>query len=173
MTFVTLASMSRSLRSLAAAMRAGLGVLVGLVALVGLVGVGAPAAIAQEVHMVSMTGEGLGDADLLKGITIAVVWATWSPRSRDIVERVQPLAGRWSSRARFVTVDFEEERPVVAAFLASRSMAAPVFLDADGAFSKKYAIATLPGLLVLKDGKVVYHGKLPDDPDKLIADALR
>jgi len=173
MSFMTLASTSQWLRSLVAARRAGLGVLMGLVVLVGVLGAGAPAAFAQEVHMVSMTGERLGDGDLVKGITIAVVWATWSPRSRDIVERVQPLAGRWSSRARFVTVDFEEERPVVAAFLASRSMAAPVFLDADGAFSKKYAIATLPGLLVLKDGKVVYHGKLTDDPDKLITDALR
>ncbi len=173
MSIMTLASMSRWPRSLVAARRAGLGVLMGLVVLVGVLGAAAPAAFAQEVHMVSMTGERLGDADLVKGITIAVVWATWSPRSRDIVERVQPLAGRWSSRARFLTVDFEEERPVIAAFLASRSMAAPVFLDADGAFSKKYAIATLPGLLVLKDGKVVYHGKLPDDPDKLITDAIR
>jgi hypothetical protein len=140
--------------------------------LAGLLMVG-PAAFAQDVHMVSMGGDRLGDADLAKGITIVVVWATWSPRSHDIVERVRPLAGRWSSRSRFVTVDFEEDRPAIEAFLAGRSMAAPVFLDADGAFSKKYAIATLPGLLVLKEGKVVYHGKLPDDPDRLISDLLR
>ena len=134
---------------------------------------GGTAAFAQDVHMVSTTGEQLADADLAKGTAIVVVWATWSPRSRDIVERVKPLVGRFSGRGRFVTVDFEEERPAIEAFLAGRSMAAPIFLDADGAFSKKYAIATLPGLLVLKEGKVVYHGKLPDDPDRLLSDLLR
>jgi thiol-disulfide isomerase/thioredoxin len=140
--------------------------------LAGLLAAG-PVAVAQDIHMVSMGGERLNDADLAKGVTIVVVWATWSPRSRDIVERVKPLAGRWGARGRFVTVDFEEERPAIEAFLAGRSMAAPVFLDTDGAFSKKYAIATLPGLLVVKEGKVVYRGKLPDDPDRLISDLLR
>lgn len=131
-----------------------------------------PAAFAQEIHLVGLASERLGDAELAQGTVIAVVWATWSPRSRDIVERVKPLAGRWGPRARVVTVDFEEERPAIETFLAGRSLGAPVFLDSDGLFSKKYAIATLPGLLVLKEGKTIYHGKLPDDPDRLIADLL-
>ncbi len=150
-----------------------LAVCAALAVLLVLLVVGGPAARAQEIQLLGMSGERLNDADLAKGVTIVVVWATWSPRSRDIVERVGPLAGRWGSRSRFLTVDFEEERPAVSTFLAGKSMAVPVFLDADGAFSKKYAIATLPGLLVLKEGKVVYHGKLPDDPDRVIADALR
>jgi thiol-disulfide isomerase/thioredoxin len=134
---------------------------------------GGAAAFAQDVRLTGLAGERLSDADLGQGIAIVVVWASWSPRSRDIVERVRPLAGRWGPRAKILTVDFEEERPAVVAFLAGRSLGAPVYLDADGVFSKKYAIATLPGLLVLKDGKAVYHGKLPDDPDRLLADLLR
>jgi len=134
---------------------------------------GASSAAAQEIHLAGLAGERLGDAELGQGTVIAVVWASWSPRSHDIVERGKALAGRWSSRARVVTVDFEEERPAIETFLAGRSMGAPVFLDTDGVFSKKYAIATLPGLLVLRDGKTVYHGKLPEDPDRLIADLLR
>jgi thiol-disulfide isomerase/thioredoxin len=134
---------------------------------------GGGAGFAQDVRLTGLAGERLSDADLGQGITIVVVWASWSPRSRDIVERVRPLAGRWGPRAKVLTVDFEEERPAVVAFLAGRSLGAPVYLDADGVFSKKYAIATLPGLLVLKDGKTVYHGKLPDDPDRLLADLLR
>lgn len=133
---------------------------------------GARPAAAQEIHLVGLASERLGDAELAQGTVIVVVWATWSPRSRDIVERVKPLAGRWGPRARVVTVDFEEERPAIEAFLAGRPLGAPVFLDNDGVFSKKYAIATLPGLLVLKEGKTIYHGKLPDDPDRLIADLL-
>lgn len=138
----------------------------------GPLGGGRPAS-AQEIHLVGLASERLGDAELGQGTVIVVVWATWSPRSRDIVERVKPLAGRWGPRAKVVTVDFEEERPAIETFLAGRSLGAPVFLDSDGVFSKKYAIATLPGLLVLKEGKTVYHGKLPDDPDRLIADLLR
>lgn|ERR1700720_3547773 len=134
-------------------------------------GGGRPAS-AQEIHLVSLASDRLGDAELAQGTVIVVVWATWSPRSRDIVDRVKPLAGRWGPRARVVTVDFEEERPAIEAFLAGRSLGAPVFLDSDGVFSKKYAIATLPGLLVLKEGKTIYHGKLPDDPDRLITDLL-
>lgn len=132
-----------------------------------------PAVLAQEVHLTSLSGERLSDADLAQGTTIVVVWASWSPRSRDIVERVKELASRWGARARVMTVDFEEDRPAVEAFLAGKALTVPVFLDADGVFSKKYAIATLPGLLVLKDGKSAYHGKLPEDPDRIIADILR
>jgi len=118
-------------------------------------------------------GERLNDADLSRGATIVVVWASWSPRSRDIVERVGPLAGRWGGRARVFTVNFQENAQAVQGFLAGRSFGAPVCLDADGAFSKKYNIATLPGLLVIKDGQVAYRGKLPEDPDRVITDLLR
>ncbi len=133
---------------------------------------GGPAAFAQETKLTGLKGERLSDADLVRGAIVVVVWASWSPRSRDIVERVRLLAGRWGQRARVVTVDFEEDRPTVEAFLAGKALGVTVFLDTDGAFSKKYAIASLPGLLVLKEGKSVYHGKLPDDPDRLIADLL-
>jgi hypothetical protein len=133
---------------------------------------GGPAAFAQETKLTGLKGERLSDSDLVRGAIVVVVWASWSPRSRDIVERVRLLTGRWGQRARVVTVDFEEDRPTVEAFLAGKALGVPVFLDTEGAFSKKYAITSLPGLLVLKEGKSVYHGKLPDDPDRLIADLL-
>lgn len=128
---------------------------------------------AQEVRLSGLAGGELGDADLSRGATVAVIWASWSPRSRDIVERVNPIAARWGSQARVVTVNFQEDRPAVERFLAGKGLAAPVFLDTDGAFSKKYAVATLPGLLVVKDGRVTYHGKLPDDPDRVIGESLK
>jgi len=128
---------------------------------------------AQGVRLQGLNGGELGEADLAHGSTVAVIWASWSPRSRDIVERVNPLAARWASQARVVTVNFQADRPAVERFLAGKGLAAPVFLDADGAFSKKYAVATLPGLLVVKDGQVTYRGKLPDDPDRVIGEALK
>lgn len=128
---------------------------------------------AQEVSLECLGGARLKESDLARGTTIVVVWASWSPRSRDIVERVNPLASRWSGRARVVTVDFQEDRQTVDGFLRGKNLSAPVCLDPDGAFSRKYNVATLPGLLIVKDGQVAYRGKLPEDADRVIADLLR
>jgi len=138
-----------------------------------LLGFAALPAAAQGLRLAGLHGEQLSESDLAHGSTIAVIWASWSPRSRDIVERVNALAARFGSQARVVTVDFQEDRPAIERFLAGKNLSTPVFLDTDGAFSKKYAVATLPGLLIVKEGQVAYRGKLPDDPDRAIADALR
>jgi thiol-disulfide isomerase/thioredoxin len=128
---------------------------------------------AQDVSLSCLSGARLNEADMARGTTIVVVWASWSPRSRDIVERVTPLASRWGSRARVLTVNFQEDRPTVEGFLRGRNLGAPICMDPDGAFSRKYNVATLPGLLIVKDGQVAYRGKLPDDADRVIADLLR
>jgi thiol-disulfide isomerase/thioredoxin len=127
---------------------------------------------AEDVNLSCLGGGHLTDADLGRGATIVVVWASWSPRSRDIAERVGPLAARWGGSARVVTVSFQEDAAAVQRFLAGKSLGAAVCLDPDGIFSHKYTVATLPGLVVVKDGQVGYHGKLPDDPDAVIAPLL-
>ena len=128
---------------------------------------------AQEISLSCLGGARLNEADLAQGTTIIVIWASWSPRSRDIVERVQPLASRWGDRARVLTVNFQEDGAAAEKFLAGRSLGAPVCMDPDGAFSRKYNVATLPGLLVVKDGQVAHRGKLTDDADRVIAGLLR
>ena len=157
------------LRSLHSARR--LGIAWALLAFALLATLATPA-LAQSVDLQGLRGERLAESDLARGTTIIVVWASWSPRSRDIVARVNPLVSRWSSRARVVTVNFQEERQAVEGFLAGKDMGTSVFLDPDGAFSKKHGVATLPGLLIFKDGQVAYRGKLPDDPDPVIAGLL-
>jgi thiol-disulfide isomerase/thioredoxin len=127
---------------------------------------------AEDVNLSCLDGSHLSDADLARGTTVIVVWASWSPRSRDIAERVRGLAGRWGSRARVVAVSFQEERPGVARFAAGKSFGAPVCLDPDGTFSHKYNVATLPGLMVVKDGQVVHRGRLGDDADQILGDLL-
>jgi thiol-disulfide isomerase/thioredoxin len=127
---------------------------------------------AQEVNLLCLGGEHLSEGDMSHGVNIVVVWASWSPRSRDIVQRVNPIAARWKGSARVSTVNFQEERKAVEGFLAGKSLGAPVCLDPDGLFSHRYNVANLPGLLVVKDGQVLFHGKLPDDPDRVIAELL-
>jgi thiol-disulfide isomerase/thioredoxin len=128
---------------------------------------------AQAVTLSCLGGERLSDSDLARGATIVVVWASWSPRSRDIVQRISPIASRWNGSARVVTVNFQEERQAVEGFLAGKGLGAPICMDPDGVFSRKYKVSTLPGLLVVKDGQPVYSGKLPDDADSIIANLLR
>lgn len=142
-----------------------------MVLLAGLVTTAAPAA-AQGALLQGLQGERLAEADLAQGASIFIIWASWSPHSRDIVDRVNPLVQRWSGKARVATVNFQEDRGTVESFLSGKSFDAPVYMDTDGAFSKKYAVATLPGLLIIKDGRVVYSGKLPADPDRVIVEVL-
>lgn len=145
--------------------------LMAILAVLCLAVVAAPVS-AQDIRLQGLGGERLVDSDLARGTTIVILWASWSPRSRDIVARVNPLAQRWGGKARVVTVSFQEERGAVEGFLSGKGLGAPVFLDSDGAFSKKYALAIIPGLLIIKDGQVVYRGKLPDDPDRVIGELL-
>jgi thiol-disulfide isomerase/thioredoxin len=132
--------------------------------------VGAPAAEAQELRLSGLGGEVLRDADLAQGTLIVVVWASWSPRGRDVAERVNAISQRWGGRSRVVTVNFQEDRQAVEAFLSDQPLRVPVFLDPDGAFAKRYALTNLPGLLVMRDGEAAYRGKLPDDPDRLLGE---
>lgn len=135
--------------------------------------IAASPAAAQDVRLRGLQGDALGEADLTQGATILVIWTSWSPHSRDIVARVNPLVQRWRGQARVVTVNFQEDRAAVEGFLAGKGMAAPVFLDPDGSFSKKYKVTTLPCLLILKDGQVAYNGRLPENPEPVITEALR
>jgi hypothetical protein len=34
-------------------------------------------------------------------------------------------------------------------------------------------VTTLPGLLVIQNGEVAYRAKLPDDPDRVLAEIIR
>ena len=132
---------------------------------------GVPAA-AQGGALRGLGGERLSDNDLAHGTTIIVVWASWSPRGRNIDRRVNALVDRWGGNARVVTVNFQEDRATVEEFLRGKDMRAPVFLDTDGSFSKKNAVTNLPGLLVIKDGNTSFRGKLPDDPNSVIAEIV-
>jgi len=131
-------------------------------------------ALAQqpEITLDGLDGGKLHEAELLKQTSLVVVWASWSPHCRQIPEQVAALKREWGGKARVVTVDFEEGARTVREFLANRPMRAPVFLDSDGAFSKKYGVTSLPGLVVFKDGKPVYRGRYPDDPKTVLSPIL-
>lgn len=127
---------------------------------------------AQDFRLAGLSGGQLTGGDLARGTTVLVVWASWSPKCRDIVNQVNAIQRKWGGRARVVTVDFQEDRGDVEAFLRGKSLSVPVYLDTDGSFSKNKAVTTLPGLLVIRDGKTAYRGRLPDDPDSVLSSAI-
>ena len=135
------------------------------------------AAVAAEIppglRLPGLRGGELNSAALGRGTHVLVVWASWSPRCRDIAERIEAIEGRWGSRARVASVDFQEEPKAVEAFLRGKSLQSPVYLDRDGEFSKSLEVTTLPGLVVVRDGQVRFQGRLPADVDALLEDLLR
>jgi len=131
----------------------------------------APQVRAQAgIDLQGLRGESFSEAELSRGPTIVVVWASWSPRGRDVVDRVNSLHRSWSAKSRVVTVNFQEDRATIEEFLSGKGLQAPVLMDQDGAFAKRYAITALPGLLVFRDGQKAFGGRLPDDPDRILSE---
>jgi thiol-disulfide isomerase/thioredoxin len=143
-------------------------VLAGTLGLALLLSPAAAAAASGDVRLPGLSGGQLTSADLARGSVVLVVWAGWSPRCRDIVERVNAIQAGWGGRARVVTVNFQEETAAIEQFLAGKKLSVPVYLDRDGAFSKSHSVTALPGLIVFRDGEVRHAGKLPADPAELL-----
>ena len=148
----------------------------GLAATLALIAVGAAVSAASAADAFRLAGLGGGEltsAEVERGTTVVVVWAAWSPRCRDIVERVNSLESSVGGSARVVTVDFQEEPAAIEEFLKGKALRAPVYLDRDGEFSKSMEVTSLPGLVVFRDGAVRYKGRLTADPAATVAEAVR
>lgn len=134
---------------------------------------GAAVAQGQELRLPGLDRGELTEGELSQGTQIVVFWTSWAPRGRDIVDRVNALVDRWGDRARVVTINFQEDGGAVRSFLAGKPpLKAPVFLDRDGELSKRNHVNSAPWLLILKDGRVSFSEKLPQDPDAVVAQVL-
>lgn len=151
----------KALVALALALAAGLGILTAVDA----------QQPAFRLPLLAGSGE-LTPDELAKGTQIVVVWASWSPRCRDIDEQVAALHSKWRDRATVITVNFQEKPDAIRAALADRKMKVPVYLDSTGAFSKMHAVTTVPHVLVFVDGKRVLGQRLTSDIDQVIASKL-
>ncbi len=154
--------------------QAGWAISASMIAVLLVSALAAPRASAQGrgYTLEGLSGGQIQQRDLDQGAVIVVVWASWSPRGKDIFARVDRIVDRWGGQARVILVNFQEDTAAVESFLRGKSPKAPIYLDRDGAFSKKYSVTHLPGLLIFKDGVTAFSGKLPSDPDSLIAQTL-
>lgn len=129
-------------------------------------------AAADEIVLSGLGGGQLAEGDLARGSAILVVWASKSPACADIVPRLNRLAGEWSSQATVASMVMKEDSETVTAFLAGKGLKPPVYLDAGGALSKKHGVNELPSLLIFKEGRLAFSGKLPPNPDPVIRQSL-
>jgi thiol-disulfide isomerase/thioredoxin len=126
----------------------------------------------DRLALPALDGEPLTTADLAAGVTVLVVWASWSPRCRDVGARIDRLAETWSSAARVASVVFQEDAAAIREAVARGGPAGPVYLDLTGDFSKRHAVTTLPMMLIFRDGELAFRGKLSANPDPVIERVL-
>lgn len=144
--------------------------------IVGAAAIGAPSRLSateEEAGLAGLEGDRLAFHELSKGVVIIVVWASWSPRSRDIGERIEAISERWGKRGRVIAVNFQESPQKAREFARKEKLRAPIYLDREAVFAKRYAVTSLPFLLVLTDGQTAFAGRLPADADAVIGRALR
>jgi thiol-disulfide isomerase/thioredoxin len=132
-----------------------------------------PAGAQPGGSLPGLRGGQLSSADLAQGTHIIVVWASWSPRCRDISPRVNDLVQKLSGQGRVVTVNFQEEASAIDEFVRQNPLNAPIFLDRDGEFSKGHAVTALPGLIVVRQGEVLFQGRLAAEAEEQIEALLR
>ncbi len=126
----------------------------------------------KQFQLQALSGGSLGVSDLSRGTYIAIVFASWSPRGKDVVQQVNRIQEKWGDQAKVIMIDFQEDRGEVETFLRGQKTKAPVYLDQDGSFSKRYSVTHLPGLLILQDGKAAFSGRLTRDSDAVISQTL-
>jgi len=147
--------------------------LVALTLLLGAFACQAGAASGSKLQIKGLDRGSLSDSDLNSGTSILIFFAGWSPRCRDVVERANQIQGKWGEKARVGLIDFQESEADIRSFLKGANTTVPVYLDSDGEFSKRFAVTQLPYLLIMREGKVLSQGRLPEDADKAIASALK
>lgn len=107
-------------------------------------------------------------ADDVPGDSLFIVFSTWSPKCRDILERVNELQEDWGDRTDIFLVNFQEDKAAVDEFVGGRSLSVPVLLDREASFSKKHKITYLPSVLAVKDGSAAFRGRLPVDAKPIL-----
>jgi thiol-disulfide isomerase/thioredoxin len=131
-----------------------------------------PQVPAGEIYLEALEGAPLTARELGRRDTVAIFWASWSPRCRNIGARVDALETRWGREVRVITINFQEDASTIRTFLPAARGGWPVYLDSEGTFARRHHVASLPALVIFRDGEAVYQGGLGDEVDRVIARQL-
>ena len=117
-----------------------------------------------------------------RGATVVVFWATWSPRSAEVIHDLEALRTKiGAEKLQVVTVNCEHpsisaaDRDAIAAVAKQAGFSGPVLVDDGLVAFNEYGTMALPSTLVLgADGKVAYLlAGYPSTLREDLADAVR
>ncbi len=117
-----------------------------------------------------------------RGATVVVFWATWSPRSSEVIRDLEALRAKIGpEKVQVVTVNCEhpsispEDRVAVAAAAKQAGFSGPALVDDGLVVFNEYGTMALPSTLVVgADGKVTYLlAGYPSTLREELADAVR
>ncbi len=117
-----------------------------------------------------------------RGATVVVFWATWSPRSSEVILDLEALRAKIGpEKLQVVTVNCEHpaisaaDREAIASFAKKSGFSGPVLVDDGLVAFNEYGAMALPSTLVLgADGKVAYIlAGYPTTLREDLADAVR
>jgi thioredoxin-like negative regulator of GroEL len=136
-----------------------------------------------DLALKDLSGKEWHNADLFgKGVTVAVFWATWSPRSPEVLRDLEALRTELGpEKFQLISVNCEHisitamDREAIAATAKTVGLTGPVLID-DGlvAFNAYGAVALPSTLVVGADGKVAFSlSGYPTTMRGDLADAIR
>ena len=75
----------------------------------------------KQYELQGLQGGSLGASDLSRGVYVVIVFASWSPRGKDVVQQANQIHEKWGGQAKVIMVDFQEDRGEVEAFLGGQN----------------------------------------------------
>jgi thiol-disulfide isomerase/thioredoxin len=104
------------------------------------------------------TPQGSERLSALRGKPVVInFWASWCPPCTDELPYFERLAQTYGDRVVIVTVDWNEEPGVAAAYLRDHDIVLPVISDAQSDIYKAYSLSEVPDTIVLDaQGNVTY-----------------
>lgn len=115
-----------------------------------------PAIPAPEFTLPQLDGKAVTLSDYRDGVVIMEFWATWCGSCRESTPSLDVIYRRYRDRGVAVLLINEgEPSDRVRAWLEGR-FAAPVLLDQDGRVAARYHLSSVPRLLVIDHGRILY-----------------
>lgn len=106
----------------------------------------------------NINGERIVRNDYTGKVTVVNFWATWCPPCVEEIPMLNRLIAQMKDTPfELISIDFGEEKAVIAGFLKKVNVAFPVLLDAKGRTSGDWNTVVLPSTYVIgPDGKFAY-----------------
>jgi thiol-disulfide isomerase/thioredoxin len=92
-------------------------------------------------------------------VTVINFWATWCPPCRAEFPELDKFVKKNGEIVQFDSVDIQEDKLKVEAFLKNAKVSFPVLLDQDGAIAKQFRISAIPTTIIVDAKGIIRYRK--------------